>query len=440
MRRAELEALKRRSQALKVRSFDVKEALRSIELDPLSLSWDARRGELCDRGGEEEEFDGAAAVHDEEGEKGLSASRRCRMKLAWLPFPEDELIQSKVSCVAATQLNDLSPSAGTFELPSVEEMLSPLRRKRKSRLLTFLPQQDGRSPRREYSPRRSKQAEHEHLSGDQVSPAGTPSGQLQPEPAQCSTPRLSWPSPLQAPPLKEGLLLSPKTQQARQRRRSPSECSKKVMRQYLKILLEPTADLQAATALVEELLFESLPAENVQGLRQHFLSDGPSKERFVDALQREGGDSGRVKLAWHLAGSATAAKAIETEGIRCDDGHCACGRYGRGGYLATSASKANAYADSACNGGERHVFFALVLPEEELLRGERGTRPVRTASDLPSHPTEYCFVDQARVHCVCRLDYSWVSTGRRSKKTTAGDHVRAWRSSSRKASPDQVSV
>jgi len=122
-----------------------------------------------------------------------------------------------------------------------------------------------------------------------------------------------------------------------------------------------------------------------------------------------------------------AAAAIETCGIRCDDGHCACGRYGRGGYVATSAAKANAYADSDGAGGWRHLFLVLALPEEDVVKGERGVRPPCTAADLPSHPTEYCFVDEDRLHCVCRMDYQWAPTGRRHKIATSGGHTRAWR-------------
>lgn len=197
------------------------------------------------------------------------------------------------------------------------------------------------------------------------------------------------------------------------------------------LLFEPIIDEPTMIGCLESLLFESLPPENVQDLNWRFLVEDGSRKRFQDALQQEGGHLSRVLFAWHLAGTAAAAKAIEIEGIRCDDGHCACGRYGRGGYVATSAAKAHAYADSEGQGGERHLFLVLILPEEEVLRGERGTRPSRTAADLPSFPTEYCFVDQSRIHCVCRLDYTWVPTGRRAKKTTAGGHVRAWRTSSR---------
>lgn len=196
------------------------------------------------------------------------------------------------------------------------------------------------------------------------------------------------------------------------------------------LLYDHAIDEPAMIVCFENLLLESLPQENVQDMRLRFLFDEHSRTRLQEVLHEEGGDLCRVKFAWHLAGSQEAAKSIETEGIRCDDGHCACGRYGRGGYVATSAAKAHAYADSEGQGGDRYIFLLMVLPEEDVLKGERGTRPSRTAADLPSFPTEYCFVDQSRIHCVCRIDYNWVPTGRRAKKTTAGGHVRAWRTRS----------
>jgi len=115
--------------------------------------------------------------------------------------------------------------------------------------------------------------------------------------------------------------------------------------------------------------------------------------------------------------------AITEEGICCDEARCACGRYGRGGYVALSAAKANAYADSGGAGGKRHLFMVLALPDEDVVQGERGIRPIRTAADLPSHPTEFCFVDAARLHCLCLLTYNWVPTGRRSKNRSKSARV-----------------
>jgi len=231
-----------------------------------------------------------------------------------------------------------------------------------------------------------------------------------------------------------GMSTSNRSPSCRQRRRSPSERVIRLL-PHVQQILGSTEGSEAVCATAESQLFESLPTENVQDLNLVALHCNQSREQFLNKRRDEGNDASRIRTAWHLAGSAAAAQAIETGGIRCDDGHCACGRYGRGGYVATSAAKANAYADSDGNGGDRHLFLVLALPGDELVRGERGTRPPCTAADLPSHPTEYCFVDPSRLHCVCRLDYTWVPTGRRPKVTTAGGHCRAWRSSSRLASP-----
>mmetsp|Transcript_135052 Transcript_135052/g.269498 ORF Transcript_135052/g.269498 Transcript_135052/m.269498 type:complete len:799 (-) Transcript_135052:316-2712(-) len=209
--------------------------------------------------------------------------------------------------------------------------------------------------------------------------------------------------------------------------RGPFEMSLQALRSVVQIFLDPLQDPANASATAEELLFHDLPSENVQALNITVLQDQNSRSAFLAKLQDDGGKISRVRIAWHLAGGAAAAAAIETRGIRCDDGHCACGRYGRGGYVATSAAKANAYADSDGAGGWRHLFLVMALPEEDVVRGERGFRPPCTAADLPSHPTEYCFVDEARLHCVCRMDYQWAPTGRRPKVATSGGHTRAWR-------------
>eukprot|EP00747_Dinoflagellata_sp_TGD_P190638 gnl/TRDRNA2_/TRDRNA2_52719_c0_seq1.p1 gnl/TRDRNA2_/TRDRNA2_52719_c0~~gnl/TRDRNA2_/TRDRNA2_52719_c0_seq1.p1 ORF type:complete len:510 (-),score=67.21 gnl/TRDRNA2_/TRDRNA2_52719_c0_seq1:776-2305(-) len=179
-------------------------------------------------------------------------------------------------------------------------------------------------------------------------------------------------------------------------------------------------------ALAEGLLFESLPPENVADLRVTVLQGEQSRLRFLDTLASDGGHHAwpRVKTAWHLAGGRHAVSSILHNGIRCDEEHCACGRYGRGGYVALSAAKANAYADSCGEEGtRRHLFLVFALPEEEIVRGERGVRPPHTAADLPACPTEYCFVDSSRLHCACLLTYRWVPTGRREKVSSAGPRV-----------------
>jgi len=195
----------------------------------------------------------------------------------------------------------------------------------------------------------------------------------------------------------------------------------------------------AAQAFVEDHLFKSLPRENVSNLEVQAVASEHSRRQFLDAIRRDnavragasssvsasiaGGACARVKIAWHLPGSDSAAASIIDNGIRCDEDHCACGRYGRGGYVALSAAKANAYADASGEGGTRKLFMVLALPEEDVVKGERSLRPARTAADLPSHPTEYCFVDSSRLLCVYLITFTWVPTGRREKVVTAGARV-----------------
>lgn len=175
--------------------------------------------------------------------------------------------------------------------------------------------------------------------------------------------------------------------------------------------------------LVENLFLRSMPRENVADLTVTQLDDQQSKQRFLRCVDDNGNRWSRVRATWHFPGDVEAVSAIAANGICCDEEHCACGRYGRGGYVALSAAKANAYADSDGEGGVRRMFLVLALPDHDVAQGKRGTRPRCTAADSRTYPTEYCFVDPARLHCVCLLTYRWVPTGRREKITTARSRV-----------------
>jgi len=219
------------------------------------------------------------------------------------------------------------------------------------------------------------------------------------------------------------------------RKRCTSATANRLVSKIVEVLLDWPVDAHFVERVAEDMLLETLPEDNVQDLRVTALENNASRSLFLRKLAIEVNDFSRVAFAWHLAGSPIAAEAIQAHGIRCDEDACMCGRYGRGGYVAMSASKANAYSDTDVAGGQRSMFLVLILPEDEVVKGERGTRPSCTAADKPSHPTEYCFVDSSRLYCICRLDYTWLPTGRRAKLVTNGGHVRAWRSSSRQRVP-----
>jgi len=173
--------------------------------------------------------------------------------------------------------------------------------------------------------------------------------------------------------------------------------------------------------LIEDLLFESLPRENVCNLTIKRLQHPSAKQRFRQTVWEDGNKWSRVQATWHLAGNQEAAEAIAMEGIRCDEANCACGRYGLGGYVALSATKANAYADVQHD--VRHLFCVLALPDQHLEQGRRGVRPTCTAADLPGHPTELCFVDESRLYCAALVTYQWASTGRRSPQAPRVRHI-----------------
>lgn len=222
---------------------------------------------------------------------------------------------------------------------------------------------------------------------------------------------------------------SPTRQQASPYRKQAQPSTAAIRQLFYQIL--PQDELKS---LALEVLFDSLLQENVTDVTAVMLGDERSRQRFLQGL-RDGSRWSRVRVAWHLAGSVEAAAAIATSGICCDEEHCACGRYGRGGYVALSAAKANAYG-SADGDGLRQLFMVLAHPDEHVVQGERGKRPHCTSADLPSHPTEYCFVDPDRLHCVCLFSYRWVSTGRRGKEKTASPTVGHIVNRMRSKSPD----
>merc|ERR1719204_2727714 len=113
---------------------------------------------------------------------------------------------------------------------------------------------------------------------------------------------------------------------SRSPRKRQSKAQAALLRQkVIEGLLEAPNDPVFVCKVAEDLFFDSLPRDNVDDLRLVALSNSRSRDMFMRTLVEEGGDTSRV---------------------RCDEGHCVCGRYGRGGYVATSPSKANVYADS----------------------------------------------------------------------------------------------
>merc|ERR1712046_570751 len=99
-----------------------------------------------------------------------------------------------------------------------------------------------------------------------------------------------------------------------------------------------------ARKLAENLFLESLPRDNVGALEVDVLANENSRRRFQESLKKRGNAWSKVRVTWHLPGSAQAASSIRENGISCDEDNCSCGRYGLGGYVALSAAKANAYA------------------------------------------------------------------------------------------------
>ena len=54
--------------------------------------------------------------------------------------------------------------------------------------------------------------------------------------------------------------------------------------------------------LVEEMLFDSLPRQNVAEVEVKKLRNDRSSQMFLRALRDDGGRWPRVRVTWHLAG------------------------------------------------------------------------------------------------------------------------------------------
>merc|ERR1712187_589193 len=74
-----------------------------------------------------------------------------------------------------------------------------------------------------------------------------------------------------------------------------------------------------ARGLAEELFFESLPRENVGALEVDILANENSQRRFLESMKKFGSFWSKVRVTWHLPGSAHAAASIRENGISCDE-------------------------------------------------------------------------------------------------------------------------
>lgn len=158
--------------------------------------------------------------------------------------------------------------------------------------------------------------------------------------------------------------------------------------------------------VAEGWLFESLPPDCVVDLEVEPLRNDASKARFLRTLQDDGAQWSQVQVAWYVAGSQEGADGIIAEGIRCDHEHGSCGPCGHGGNVALTPAEAG----GAGSAGVRRLFLVLALPERDVVQGQRGVRPPRTAVDNPKGPAQYCFADASRLHCACLLKFRWAPT------------------------------
>lgn len=335
--------------------------------------------------------------------------------LPFAPFRDSDCIESMRKATGSTRsgtprsaVEEITTAPGVPPVVQGSKLLASERPQGHRRSLVSLPASQIQESLRLLRPQQQQAPPRQHVVGCAPSPPLRPRR-----------------SP--SPPAQSAREPSPPARSVLKRDRSPQRSTQET-RGILQVFLDPSNNMLAMLRAAEGLMLESLPVENVENLRITGLC-APNRS-FLRILGTEGSSRGRLQFAWHLAGSAEAADEIQAEGIRCDEHHCSCGRYGRGGYVATSAAKANAYADSEGSGGERYLFLVLALPGEEVALGKRGLRPSCTAADHSTHPTEFCFIDQSRLHCACRLDYCWVPSGRRMKEKTVGNHVRAWRATS----------
>jgi len=99
---------------------------------------------------------------------------------------------------------------------------------------------------------------------------------------------------------------------------------------------------------------------------------------------------------------AESVEQILREGL--DPSTCSTGAYGKGAYVGTHAGVAHQYADPDAS-GLRHMCIILVIVSDRFVKGRQGVMPPKTAVDRLVNPTQYCFVDDARLYISHLLTY-----------------------------------
>lgn len=142
--------------------------------------------------------------------------------------------------------------------------------------------------------------------------------------------------------------------------------------------------------VIEELFFDSMPKEFVLIETVEQVINPRLLRRFLKCVQAE---PGSVEATFHGT-PAKFAECILRDGLLKDLNTTAA--YGRGAYVGAHAGVAHQYADPDAN-GLRCMCVVLASTGKQIRKGEMGKEQRVTAVDRLVNPTQYCFVDEARL-------------------------------------------
>jgi len=159
-----------------------------------------------------------------------------------------------------------------------------------------------------------------------------------------------------------------------------------------------------SSAIVERIFFDSMPDRCVVISSIEEVVRPVLLKRF---LKQMAASQSSIEVTFHGTRKEHVADILERGLV---PSLCTTGAYGRGAYVGTHAGVAHQYADpDAC--GQRHMCVVLAVVGNQLVKGHEGEQATVTAADQVQNPTQYCFVDGARLFVSHVINYTVTNVG-----------------------------
>lgn len=141
---------------------------------------------------------------------------------------------------------------------------------------------------------------------------------------------------------------------------------------------------------VEKAFFDSMPRRLVEIEAVEAVVNVKLLQEFLCRVVEE---ESSVEATFHGT-RPEYVESIMQEGLLTDC--CSTSNYGLGAYVGTHAGIAHLYTDPDVT-GRRFMGVVLVVVGRTVVKGKRGRRHQTTSMDNLVNPTQYCFVDKARL-------------------------------------------